>query len=319
MRIFVTGATGFIGSAVVQELIKAGHKVIGLARSDAAVNSLIAAGAQVHRGNIQDLESLRNGAAAADGVIHTAFYHEITHMALSTRLRVMLGGGPSGIGSRFMAAAVETDRRAIETLGKALAGPDRPLIAAFATMGLKAGRLATEDDAYDPHSAGGSRSASEEAMLALASQGFRASVIRLPPVVHGVGDRAGFAPRLMQIARKKGASGYIGDGSNRWPAVHRLDAARLFRLALEKGDAGARYHGVAEESIPFRDIAEVIGKRVNVPVVSKTPEEAPKQFSFLAPFVSADNPTSSKLTQERLGWSPTQLGLISDLDQPGYF
>jgi len=319
MRVFVTGATGFIGSAIVQDLIGAGHQVVGLARSDAAAKSLVAAGAQAHRGNIQDLESLRRGAAGADGVIHTAFFHDIAHMGLSTRLRVMLGGSPGGIVSRFLGAAVGADRSAIETLGKALAGPDRPLIAAFGTMAMKPGRLATEDDAYDPNSVGSARGESENAMLALASRGVRTSVIRLPPVVHGVGDRAGFAPRLIRIARKKGASGYMGDGSNRWPAVHRLDAALLFRLALEKGAAGAMYHAVAEEGVPVRLMAEVIGKRLSVPLVSKSPAEAAKQFSFLAHFLSVDNPTSSKLTQERLGWNPTQPGLISDLDQPGYF
>jgi len=239
-------------------------------------------------------------------------------MGLGTRLRVFLGGSPSGIVSRFLSAAVGTDRRALETLGRALAGPDRPLVAAFATMAMKPGRLATEDDAHDPNSVGAPRGASEEKMRALASLGIRASVIRLPPVVHGAGDRAGFAPRLIQIARKKSASGYVGDGHNRWPAVHRLDVARLFRLALEKGSAGATYHGVAEEGVPFRDIAGVIGRRLNLPVVSKSPTEAAKQFSFLGPFIAVDNPTSSNLTQERLGWRPTQLDLISDLDEPGY-
>ncbi len=319
MRVFVTGATGFIGSAIVQELINAGHQVVGLARSDAAAKSLVAAGAQVHRGNIQDLESLRRGAAAADGVIHTAFFHDIMHMGLSTRLRVMLGGSPGGIVSRFLGAAVGADRRAIETLGKALAGPDSPLIAAFGTMALKPGRLATEDDAYDPNSVGSVRGESENAMLELASRGVRASVVRLPPVVHGVGDRAGFAPRLFQIARKKGVSGYMGDGSNRWPAVHRLDAALLFRLALEKGSAGARYHAVAEDGVPVRDIADVIGKRLNVPVAGKSPDEAAKHFSWLSMFLSVDNPVSSKWTQEELEWQPKQPGLIDDIERPSYF
>jgi nucleoside-diphosphate-sugar epimerase len=319
MRVFVTGATGFIGSAIVLELISAGHQVLGLARSDAGAKSLIAAGAQVHRGALEDLESLRSGAAAADGVIHTAFYHAITHMGLGTRLRVMLGGSPSNIVSRFISAAVGTERRALETLGQALTKTDRPLVAAFVTMAMKPSQLATEDDAYDPKSVGGPRGTSEDTIQALASNGVRASVIRLPPVVHGVGDRAGFAPRLIQIARKKRESAYVGDGRNRWPAVHRLDAARLFRLALEKGSAGAKYHAVAEEGVPFRLVADVIGKRVSVPVVSKSPEEAARQFGFLAPFVSVDNPTSSKLTQERLGWHPSQSKLISDLDQPSYF
>ncbi len=319
MRVFVTGATGFIGSAIVQELLSAGHEVIGLARSEASAKKLTAAGARVHRGSVEDTECLRRGAAAADGAIHTAFYHEITHMGLGTRFRVMAGGSPSGILSRFLSAAVGTDRRALETLGKALAGPDRPLVAAFVTMAMKAGQLATEEDAYDPNSVGGPRGTSEDTMQTLASQGVRTSIIRLPPVVHGDGDRAGFAPRLIEIARKKGISAYIGDGSNRWPAVHRLDAARLFRLALEQGSAGARYHAVAEEGVPYREIAEVISQRLKVPVVSKSPAEAAELFSWLAPFLPVDNPASSTLTQERLGWNPVQQGLIADLEQGSYF
>jgi nucleoside-diphosphate-sugar epimerase len=319
MRVFVTGATGFIGSAVVQELIRAGHQVVGLARSDAAAKSLIAVGAQAHRGGTEDLESLRKGAAAADGVIHTAFFHEFSHASLSTRLRVMFGGSPGGMVSRFVAAAVEADRRAIETLGTALAGPDRPLVVAFATMALQPGRLATEDNAYDPSAVGGPRGKSEETMLALASRGVRASVVRLPPIVHGDGDRGGFVPRLIGIARKKGFSAYIGDGRNRWPTVHRLDVTHLFRLALEKGEAGAKYHGVAEEGIPFRDIAGVIGRRLNVPVVAKTSKEAATLFSWLAPFLSVDNPVSSQRTRERLGWQPKHPGVIPDIDNARYF
>jgi nucleoside-diphosphate-sugar epimerase len=319
MKVFVTGATGFIGSAIVKELIHAGHEVVGLARSEASAKSLIAVGARVLQGTIEDLDCLRRGAAAADGVIHTAFFHAFSHASVSMRLRVMFGGSPSSIVLRFMRAAVETDRRALETLGKALAGPDRPLVAAFGTMAMKPGRLATEEDTYDPHSVGALRGASEDTMRMLVSLGVRASVIRLPPVVHGEGDRAGFAPQLIQIARKKGESAYVGDGRNRWPAVHRLDAAHLFRLALEKGSAGATYHAVAEEGIPFQDIAEVIGRRLNVPVISRSLKEVSGRFSWLASFVANDNPTSSKLTQEWLGWLPTQPGLIPDLDRSGYF
>jgi nucleoside-diphosphate-sugar epimerase len=319
MRVFVTGATGFIGSAIVRELIDAGHQVLGLARSDASAKKLTASGAQVLRGSIEDLDCLRRGAAAADGAIHTAFYHEITQMPMGTRLRVILGGALSGMVSRFMAAAVGADRRAMETIAQSLSGTDRPLVAAFGTLAMKPGRLATEDEAYDPESFVAPRAESEDTMRELAARGIRTSIIRLPPIVHGAGDRSGFAPRLIQIARKKKESGYAGDGRNRWPSVHRLDGARLFRLALEKGPAGGTYHAVAEEGIPFREIAGVIGQRLNVPVVSKSPADAAKQFSFLSLFLPVDNPTSSQLTQKRLGWRPSQPGLIADLDRPHYF
>jgi nucleoside-diphosphate-sugar epimerase len=319
MRVFVTGATGFIGSAVVAELIEAGHQVTGLARSDEAARSLAAAGATAHRGSLEDLESLRRGAAAADGAIHLAFFHEFTHAGIATRLRVMASGTPRGIVSRFTGAAVATDRRAIETLGTALAGPDRPLVVAFGTMGLTAGRTATEEDAADPGSVGGPRAASEAAIIKLASQGVRASVVRLPPVVHGDGDRSGFLPRLIGVARKNNASSYVGDGRNRWPAVHRLDAAHLFRLALENGAAGARYHGVAEEGIPVLDIAGAIGQRLNVPVTAIPARQAARRFSWIAPFLSVDNPASSALTRERLDWKPDQPGLLDDIQHGNYF
>jgi nucleoside-diphosphate-sugar epimerase len=230
----------------------------------------------------------------------------------------MLGGLPRGIVQRFVAAAVAADRRAIDTLGHALASADRPLVAAFATMAMKPGRLATEDDAYSPTAIGAARGATEDLMHAMALQGIRTSIIRLPPTVHGAGDH-GFVSRIIQVARKKKESAYLGDGQNRWPAVHRLDVARLFRLALESGPAGGTYHGVAEEGIPFGEIAQLIGRRLNVPVVSKTPAEAGKQFSFLSGFVAADNPVSSKLTQERLGWRPAGPGLLTDLEREGYF
>ena len=313
MRVFVTGATGFIGSAVVKELLNAGHQVTGLVRTKQSAQALAGMGVRMHIGSIEDVDSLRKGAADAEGAIHTAFFHQITHMSLPTRLRVMLGGSPSGIVSRFTQAAVEADKHAIETLGNALIGNDRAIVTAFPTMALSPGRMATEEDAPDPNSVGGGRASSEAATLALASIGVRSSVVRLPPMVHDR-QKQGLATRMIEIARKKGASVYVGNGSNRWAAIHRLDAARLFRLALENGSAGARYHAVAEEAIPVRNIAEVISIRLELPAASKSSVEAAKLFSWLTPFIEADNPVSSQLTQERLRWRPTQPCIISDLE-----
>ncbi len=319
MRVFVTGATGLVGFAIVNELIAAGHQVTGLARSDASAKKLTDAGAKVLRGDIEDLEVLRKGAAAADGVIHTAFYHEISHLPLGTRLGVFLGALPTGIVKRFLKAALEADRRALETMGSVFLGTGRPLVGTFGTLAMKPGTVATEDQRYDPKSAGAQRGATEATMLKLASQGVRASIVRLPPVVHGENDRNGFLPLLIKTARKKSESAYIGDGINRWGAVHKLDAAHLFRLALEKGSAAVAYHAVAEQGIPFREMAQAIGTTLKVPVVSKAPTEAAKQFSFLAPFVAVDNPVSSALTQHRMGWQPTHPDLFADLQQSGYF
>jgi len=296
MRVFVTGASGFIGSAVVPELIGVGHQVLGLARSEASAEVLAAAGAEVHRGSLDDLESLRSGAAASDGVIHCAYIHDFSDMA----------------------GAAAADQGAIEAFGAALAGSGRPLVITSGTLLVSPGRLATEEGAPDVGPGSYPRAASEGLALSLAPQGVCASLVRLPPSVHGDGDHA-FVPALIGIARAKGVSAYIGDGSNRWPAVHRLDAARLYRLALEKGSAGARYHGVADEGVPTREIAEVIGRHLNLPVVSKSPEEAAKHFGWLAYFFGIDGPASSKLTQQQLGWHPAQPGLIADLDHGTYF
>ncbi|MGY3087643.1 nucleoside-diphosphate-sugar epimerase [Hymenobacter sp. UYAg731] len=291
MRVFVTGASGFIGSAIVQELLGAGHQVLGLARSDASAQALTAAGAVVHRGSLDDLDSLRRGAAASEGVIHTAYNHNFVEYE----------------------AAGQTDRHAIEALGVALAGSDRPLLVTAGLAGLATGRLGTEED-----TPGASPRMSEVVAMELAVRGVRAMVIRLASSVHDRGDH-GFVPTLIDIARQTGVAAYVGDGRNRWPAVHRLDAARLYRLALEQGTAGARYHGAADEGIPMRDIAAVIGRYLNLPVVSKTPEEAADHFGWMARFVGLDMPASSILTQQRLGWQPTHPSLLADLEDGDYF
>ncbi|MFG6463852.1 SDR family oxidoreductase [Roseateles sp. DXS20W] len=293
MHVFVTGATGFIGSAIVQELLSHGHRVTGLARSDAAVAALAAAGASAHRGSIDDLDSLKRGAAAADAVIHTAFNHDF---------------------SRF-AASCEDDRHIVTALGDALAGSGRRLVVTSGTALVAGKTLATETDAPSPHHP---RSASEQAVAALVERGVNASLVRLPPSVHDEGDR-GFVPLLIGLAREKGLAAFVADGSNRWPAVHRLDAAALFRRVAEAGRAGASYHGAAETGVRFADLTAVIGRRLGVPVQGLAGDAAAAHFGWFHHFAAMDNPTSSDWTQRELGWQPRRPGLLADVDQPGYF
>lgn len=288
MNIFVTGASGFVGSAVVQELIQHGHQVLGLARSDANAAAIAAAGARPVQGSLEDLESLRRGAAQSDAVIHTAFIHDFSNYA----------------------ASVAVDRRAIEALGETLAHSDRPLVVTSGTMRASAGSVITEDTPADENVA----RRSEASALPFAERGVRVVVVRLPPTVHGDGDH-GFVPELIRIARATGVSAFVGDGKNRWPAVHRLDAARAFRLAVENAVAGMRVHAVAEEGIATRDIAAVIGKRLDLPVEARPIEH----FGWLGPFFASDLPTSSEKTRARLGFRPVQPGLLEDLGHPRYF
>ena len=291
MRIFVTGASGFVGSAVVPELLRAGHQVVGLARSDTSAAAVKAAGADVQRGDLADLDVLTRGASSADGVIHLGFIHDFANYAKSA----------------------ETDRAAIQTMAAALAGSNRPLVVTSGTLGAGApGTIGTEDDPGDA-----SRRFSESALDA-APHGVRGVVVRLSPTVHGNGDH-GFVPRLIQIAREKGISGYPGEGTNRWSAVHRLDAATLFRLGIEAAPSGARLHAAAEEAIPSRRIAEAIGAKLGVPVQSIAPERVTEHFGWIGPFFSIDKPASSAKTRGLVGWKPTQIGLIQDLERGKYF
>jgi nucleoside-diphosphate-sugar epimerase len=305
MKVFVTGASGWIGSAVVPELISAGHHVIGLARSDASAEALLAAGVEVQRGTIDDLEALRVASEMSDGVIHLAFKHD------------------EAFSGDFQGAA-DSDRRAVEALGQVLAGTDRPFLLASGLLGLTTGREATEEDGRDSEpnadipSGPRTRLGTAQLTLALAREGVRSSVVRLPPTCHGEGDN-GFMAALVQIARATGVSGYLGDGSNRWPATHRLDVAHLFALALKKAPAGSSLHAVAEEGVPIREVAEVIGRHLDLPVAAISPDQAGEHFGFLAGFIGMDSPATSARTRALLDWQPSHPGLIDDLDEGHYF
>ncbi|HEY6526775.1 MAG TPA: SDR family oxidoreductase [Solirubrobacteraceae bacterium] len=296
MRVFVTGASGWIGSAVVADLIDAGHDVAGLARSDASAAAVQDAGAEVVRGSLDDLDVLRAAAADADGVIHTAYIHDFSQME----------------------AAAATDRGVIEALGAALEGSDRPLVVTSGTGVLHPGRSVIEDDRHDPATPGHPRRDNESVALGLADRGVRVSIIRPAPSVHGKGDH-GFVARLVEIARERGASGYVSDGANRWAAVHRLDAARLYRLALEQAPAASVFHAVGDEGIATRDIADAIARHLSLPLVSVDPDDAAEHFGWLGAFFSWDAPASNALTRERLGWEPTHQGLLADLEEGFYF
>jgi nucleoside-diphosphate-sugar epimerase len=304
MRIFVTGASGWIGSAVVPELLGAGHEVIGLARSEASEQALETVGAIVQRGDVDDPDGLAKAAADSDGVIHLAFQHEVA-----------FGGD--------FAAAAAADRRAVEAMGAALADSDRPFVLASGMLGMKAGRVATEDDGLVPNAEAranpaGRRAATALLTLSLRGIGVRSSVLRFPPTVHGDGDN-GFMATLVAIARQRGVAGYVGDGNNRWPAVHRSDAARLARLAVEAAPAGSVLHAVGDGGVTFREIAATMGRHLGVPTESVAPDDAAEHFSFLGRFVSLDSPATAAMTRELLGWEPTGPGLLEDLEQDHYY
>ena len=304
MKLFVTGASGWIGSAVVPELLGAGHEVVGLARSEESAQRLESAGALVHRGDIDDPHGLAKAAADSDGVIHLAFQHEVA------------------FGGNFPAAA-KADRAAVEAMGEALAYSDRPFVLASGMLGLSAGRVATENDGLVPDAViranpAGLRAATGLFALSLRGIGVRSSVLRLPPTVHGDGDN-GFVATFVSVARQRGVSAYVGDGANRWPGVHRSDAARLARLAVESAPGGSVLHAVGDEGVPFGEIAAAIGRRLGVPTVSLVPADGLEHFGHLGHFVALDSPATAAVTRELLGWEPTGASLLADLDQDHYY
>jgi nucleoside-diphosphate-sugar epimerase len=311
MRVFVTGATGWVGSAVVKELLSSGHQVTGLTRTSEGAQKLQKLGAKALVGVLGQHALLREAAADSDGVIHTAFIHGLSHMDLTTRLRLFAGALNGGIISSFMRVLVKTELGGIQALGSGLKGSNRPFVVTSGVLFLPSGKISTEEDNHLKDAP--SRSFSEIAAFELIPHGVRAMAIRLAPTVHGLGDH-GFIPQIINAARKKGASVYIGNGSNRWPAVHRSDAARLFRLALEKGEAGAKYHGVDETGIPFRDIASKIATKLQIPTSSYPTAKTAKHLGILANFVGLDNPSSSEWTRQALGWAPEETGLLADMD-----
>ncbi|HEY1825228.1 MAG TPA: SDR family oxidoreductase [Acidimicrobiales bacterium] len=304
MRLFVTGASGWIGSAVVAELLGAGHEAVGLARSDASAVSLLEAGATVVRGDLDDLDVLANAAGESDGVIHLAFKHDLAF-------------------SGNFEAAADADRAAVATMLDALAGSNAPFVLASGLLGMKPGEVAVESDHADAALLGDAagpqtRLATAELVANFATNGVRTSVVRLPPTNHGVGDN-GFLASIIGFAREKGASAYLNNGANRWPAVHRLDSAKLFRLAAESAPAGSTLHAVADEGVPLVEVATVIARHLELPLVSLTPEEAPAHFSWMTRFIGLDAPASSRYTKELLGWEPSHVGLLADLDEGHYF
>lgn len=323
MKVFVTGATGFIGSAVVDELVANGHSVIGLARTAESAKKLANKGLAPLRGMLDDQRTLARAASEADGVIHLAFMHTPAKASFSRLVRIMLGGAPRGIVRRFMAATAATELDALSAMGNALKASGKPFVTTFATMGLaspgnKPNDSAQEEDLPTPQSPGYIRAKHEEKVEELASLGVRASIIRLPPSVHGMGD-GGLVPAIIKLSRKSKKSVYIEDGRNRWPAVHVRDAAKLYRLALEEGVAGTRYHAVAEEGMEFRAIAEKIAGHLHVPISSERDTSAGKHFGWLAPFAACDNPCSSTFTRSALGWIPGGPSLLDDLEGNYYW